>query len=228
VLPTSPKPNDGVCNDYYNTYWYHPMGQSSVQNGKTVYSSYELWFCLGDDTGGYKSGINKLTPAGIKDVVCEQNCEGTNGKQDAMISATKFDAEFRFEVTYYNFGQIKNVQTPANAFDIFKQFTDSLEQSKEINRDSKRLADVRQLAATFELYFNDKSAYPQKLNNLTPRYLGVIPTAPTPNDGQCTKADNDYTYKFISKDKYELSFCLGQVTAGYTAGKHLMTPAGIY
>ena len=57
-------------------------------------------------------------------------------------------------------------------------------------RDAKRIADVRQLASAFELYFNDQNSYPttggvavQMITGqptLTPTYIGTMPSSPTP------------------------------------------------
>lgn len=110
-------------------------------------------------------------------------------------------------------------------------------------RNAKRLADVRQIASALELYFNDKSAYPTApsagvLSNttapgLSPGYIGLIPTAPTPQDGQCGSAagpgNNNYWYEATPNTgaSYTLTFCLGEATGGYAAGSRVLTPAGI-
>ena len=93
-------------------------------------------------------------------------------------------------------------------------------------RDAKRIADVRELASSLELYYNDYSHYPESLDKLPPKYIGILPTAPTPPDGNCTADDNEYKYIFINTD-YKLSFCLGENTGGYSAGIHYFTSKGI-
>ncbi len=95
------------------------------------------------------------------------------------------------------------------------------------SRDAKRLADVRQTASGLKLYYNDFESYPNKLNILEPTYFGVIPTAPEPADGTCTPEQNQYTYIKLSKDKYTLTFCLGQTTAGYKSGVRTLSETGI-
>ncbi len=121
----------------------------------------------------------------------------------------------------------------------------ALNSARAKSRDAKRLADVRQLASAFELYFNDKSSYPTQgfttptvmttalmtTAGLVPSYIGMIPAAPTPQDGDCLAANNSYTYTG-GTNYYTLTFCLGQTTGGYTcvagtACGHTLTPAGI-
>lgn len=101
-------------------------------------------------------------------------------------------------------------------------------------RDAKRLADVRQLATAFELYFNDNSAYIVQAAagaipaGYAPNYVGAIPTAPTPADGTCTAAQNTYTYTSPAGGAtYTLTFCLGAATGGFAAGVHTASQTGI-
>jgi len=123
----------------------------------------------------------------------------------------------------------------------------ALNSARQKARDAKRLADVRQFASAFELFFNDKSSYPTTgytggatvlstqnatTAGLVPTYIGVIPSAPTPPDAPCVAGagSNDYTYQVPnanSVSSYTLTFCLGQQTGGYGAGTHTMTQAGI-
>lgn len=127
----------------------------------------------------------------------------------------------------------------------------ALNSARAKSRDAKRLADVRQLASALELYFNDVSAYPSigyqtaavfgsgntsaynpsgQIVQLTPTYIGLIPTAPTPPDNTsgsaCTASTNSYRYE-SNGSTYTLSFCLGAATGGYSAGVRTLTPAGI-
>jgi type II secretion system protein G len=131
----------------------------------------------------------------------------------------------------------------------------ALNSARAKSRDAKRLADVRQIASALELYFNDVSAYPSigygtsaefgtantsaanpsgTVVQLTPTYIGLIPTAPTPQDGNCAASGangNRYWYQ-SNGSTYTLTFCLGQSTGGYTcptsgACTRTLTPAGI-
>ena len=116
------------------------------------------------------------------------------------------------------------------------------------SRDAKRIADVRQLASAFELFFNDYNSYPTIGYNagpvimtttnattakLAPTYIGLMPTAPTPPDAPCVAGvgSNDYTYSVAAGsnlvNNYTFTFCLGAATGGYSNGIHTMTAAGI-
>ena len=59
-------------------------------------------------------------------------------------------------------------------------------------------------------------------------YMGLVPTAPQPEDGDCTDAQNEYTYDFdATTDEYAISFCLGGTTGGLDGGAHTASPSGI-
>ena len=221
VLPQEPAPSDGNCTDYFNTYWYE------VKNNG---SGYEFSFCLGDVTGGYSGGINLLTPSGIQAVkVCPSTPENCykNGQAKSEESLPSFDAELELEITYSNYGITKEITAPDNATDLVEKFLGQLEDAQENSRDAKRLADIRQAASALELYYNDNNKYPENLNELAPTYWSVIPTSPTPADGNCTETENQYSYARLSESSYELSFCLGVETQSYKAGLHKLSPQGI-
>ena len=235
-LPTAP-PAEGRCTDYYNNYWYTPKGTKTVANGKTVYSSYQLTFCLGVTTGGLKEGVGMITPSGFQDgIACPttlDKCVGPlkNSSQDEevkkkindFIGTLDFSAKVSADADYANYGKTTQLTAPTDAFDIMQQF----KQATSKSTDAKRLADIRQLASAMELYYNDYDSYPKTLSLLAPKYIGQIPTAPTPPDGTCTTEQNNYTYKFISANSYKLDFCLGQKTGGYSGGAHELTQSGI-
>ncbi len=122
----------------------------------------------------------------------------------------------------------------------------ALNSARAKSRDAKRLADVRQLASAFELYFNDNNSYPTAAAqnpipqagfgqpNIVPNYIGMIPTAPGPQDGTCTQngqGGNGYYWVLnnaaSTSNSYTLTFCLGDNTGGYGKGPHTLTPAGI-
>jgi prepilin-type N-terminal cleavage/methylation domain-containing protein len=125
----------------------------------------------------------------------------------------------------------------------------ALNSARAKSRDAKRLADVRQLASAMELYFNDNNGYPTATGgyivsyasgsvlNLSPTYIGLVPTAPTPADGSCgstfTGGGNSYYWVLnwntglANASTYALTFCLGAQTGGYGAGPHTLTQAGI-
>lgn len=95
------------------------------------------------------------------------------------------------------------------------------------SRDAKRVSDIRQIASGLELYYVDNGRYPANLSALSPDYLGEVPKAPTPQDGECSELDNSYTYSYLSTNNYVVSFCLGYETGGISAGKHTLTPQGV-
>ena len=129
----------------------------------------------------------------------------------------------------------------------------ALNSARAKSRDAKRLADLRQIASAFELYFNDANSYPTAIATgifgspttpmasagglgLTPTYIGLIPTAPNPADGSCVAAAGfaGNSYYMVANANgvafvptYAISFCLGAATGGYVAGPHDLTQAGI-
>jgi prepilin-type N-terminal cleavage/methylation domain-containing protein len=136
----------------------------------------------------------------------------------------------------------------------------ALNGARQKSRDATRLADVNELASAMELFYNDASAYPTGTAaanyvgtanpvpstnilgqyaplssgsvNMTPTYIGTIPTAPTPFDNtgvaNCTAANNNFLYETsASGNTYTLQFCLGAATGGYSAGVHTLSPGGI-
>lgn len=125
----------------------------------------------------------------------------------------------------------------------------ALNSARAKSRDAKRLADVRQIASAMELYFNDRSSYPTSAGSITgavfssanapglsPSYIGVVPSAPTPADSNATnnclstaaRGSNNYWYEApTTGNTYTLTFCLGDTTGGYASGPRTLTPAGI-
>ncbi len=113
----------------------------------------------------------------------------------------------------------------------------ALQASRARARDSKRLADVKQLQSALALYKHDANTYPAEAS-ITPGailsyggtvYMATIPVPPLPDDG-CT-GSVAYTYNLIEdgsdETSYTLNYCLGADTAGVTAGLNTATPAGI-
>ncbi len=121
-------------------------------------------------------------------------------------------------------------------------------------RDSKRLADIKQIQTALELYFLDNDEYPGDSGLFTPStgyviiegrcmdsdngledadctdtvYMARVPTAPEPHDGSCTASTNDYYYSRPTKKKYCLRYCLGSDSGGIGAGINTATPEGIW
>ncbi len=137
--------------------------------------------------------------------------------------------------------RLYKVHFVSNAPSVFSLVNDAVGGARSNSRDAKRLADIRQMASGLELYYNDNNGYPDGKDGLpldiTPTYLGVIPTAPIPADGGCTDYYNPYWYQPTGKkttvkgknyyESYELTFCLGQGIGGYKAGIAKLSPQGI-
>jgi prepilin-type N-terminal cleavage/methylation domain-containing protein len=76
-LPSAPQPADGSCGSVLyispgqgngSTYYYYPSGTAYLgSDGATlVYPDYAYYFCLGNQTGNFSSGLHILTPEGVK------------------------------------------------------------------------------------------------------------------------------------------------------------------
>jgi len=125
----------------------------------------------------------------------------------------------------------------------------ALNSARQKSRDSKRVADVKQIQTALELYFADHQGYPtsngvlggasfKKLVNGgwvasnvtgTTTYMGLVPSAPKPIDGTCNSdANNDYTYAVGANNAdYALQFCTGTAVGELTAGEQCATSAGV-
>lgn len=107
-------------------------------------------------------------------------------------------------------------------------------------RDSKRLADMRQLRTGLELFFNDAGRYPDTLefnsgkleynpgSSGTTTYITQMPSAPTPPDGGCSVSENSYTYNpAIDQSSYEINFCIAKQNGDLPAGNLIANSGGI-
>jgi prepilin-type N-terminal cleavage/methylation domain-containing protein len=113
----------------------------------------------------------------------------------------------------------------------------SLNTARARARDSRRVADVRQIQTALELYYNDMGTYPAavapggeiKAGNTV--YMSQIPTPPSPHDGDCTAANNKYAYALQNASSttpsYTITYCLGAPTGGLAAGLSVATPATV-
>lgn len=101
-------------------------------------------------------------------------------------------------------------------------------------RDSKRVADLKQIGTALELYYSDNGNYPVVItpgNSLKSPdealvYMATIPSNPTPrDDGECSGLD--YVYRFNSSaNSYNLSVCLGGASSIYNPGLFSVSPDG--
>jgi prepilin-type N-terminal cleavage/methylation domain-containing protein len=111
----------------------------------------------------------------------------------------------------------------------------ALQQARKNARDAKRIADVKQMQTALELYFNDWQQYPATVTKgediaSGTTYMAIVPSAPTPADGDCSSTTNEYTYNLTPETdsgSYTLSFCLGGITGGLDEGDKCATPGGI-
>lgn len=112
----------------------------------------------------------------------------------------------------------------------------ALQQARSRARDSKRVADVKQLQTALELFFNENGRYPTDGewssgsigSNSGELYMYNIPAAPTPADGECLNSSNTYQYSpGIDGSTYTLSFCTGEVISNLPEGPKCLTPGGI-
>lgn len=96
-----------------------------------------------------------------------------------------------------------------------------------IERDSRRLSDIKQIQTALELFFNDAGAYPAAVSSGVSIasgsviYMAAVPKNPAPG-GE--------TYLYEPKDdgqSYGLTFALETATGGFTAGRHVASPSGI-
>jgi general secretion pathway protein G len=125
----------------------------------------------------------------------------------------------------------------------------AISNAREKARNVKRVADVRQVLMSLELYNNDFNGYPTELTPVTlgsgafsslcaggfktqcdvgeDVFQGIIPTAPTPWDGSCSESDNDYSYSTPGGGEFQIEFCLGEAVGDLVAGVHTASPSGI-
>ena len=107
-------------------------------------------------------------------------------------------------------------------------------------RDTKRVADVKQMQTALEMYFNEFGVYPAQASVVAGSpigtganvYLKAIPKPPTPFDGTaCTNAGH-YTYAYTAVTgaggTYTIAYCLGAKVNDIPANTVLFaSPSGI-
>ncbi|PKM91225.1 hypothetical protein CVU82_04220 [Candidatus Falkowbacteria bacterium HGW-Falkowbacteria-1] len=113
----------------------------------------------------------------------------------------------------------------------------ALQQARQRARDSKRVADMKQVSTALEIFFNENNRYPtiEEWNSGSiisfstgENFMNIIPTAPTPADGGCSSASNTYFYMpQNSGASYTVDFCIGKQISGMSEGTKQMTPGGI-
>ena len=126
----------------------------------------------------------------------------------------------------------------------------ALNQARSRARDTRRVADVKQIQTALELYYMDSYGYPASIAThvfedycldgtglqaagacaTTPTYMGSIPNNPNPrNDGNCD--NTPYTYAVDASGgvnySYHILWCLGRQTGDLSGGRHHATPSGL-
>lgn len=109
----------------------------------------------------------------------------------------------------------------------------SLDNTKMTARNTRRLADIKQIQLALKMYYNDTGTFP---SSITPgssiskggaNYMLRVPSNPKPwPDNGCP--DQDYQYMPLEGGKrYMLTFCLGDTTDDLSKGSHIATSNGI-
>ena len=112
----------------------------------------------------------------------------------------------------------------------------SLNSARQKSRDAKRVADIKQIQTALELYYNDNFGYPPDVTSGDPitststevTYMGQVPVAPLPEDGECEEDENTYNYTQTDGTTYSLTYCIGADTGNVEVGVNTATPAGIH
>lgn len=74
----------------------------------------------------------------------------------------------------------------------------SLNNARLKSRDTKRIADIKQLQLSLALYFDSNSVYPATLAPLAPTYIPVLPSDPLSSTANiCTTGAQSGCYKYI-------------------------------
>lgn len=106
-------------------------------------------------------------------------------------------------------------------------------------RDTKRVADVKQIQTALEMYYNEFGQYPTSsaivvgasIGTGTNVYLKAIPKPPTPTDSDvCSVAPLVYTYASsfaVGGGTYTLQYCLGAAVADIPAGLNTASQSGM-
>jgi uncharacterized protein (TIGR02145 family) len=116
---------------------------------------------------------------------------------------------------------------------IISTATISFTKIRENSRDTKRIADIKQIQSALELYYSDNGKYPETLGTSissgTKIYLEKVPESVTPADGDCSEEENSYSYSTSDENNnyYYLNFCLGKEVDDYKAGKKIAVSGDI-
>jgi general secretion pathway protein G len=112
--------------------------------------------------------------------------------------------------------------------------TVALNSARSRARDTRRVADVKQIQTALELYYNDMGSYPANgsvvpgspVTSTYGTYMAQVPKSPKPVDGASCSTWTEYVYNG-STNTYTLTYCLGAATGSIASGTGTATPAGI-
>jgi hypothetical protein len=125
VLPTSPVPAEGPCDDYHNTYWYEAPGPAP-------HTTYSYSFCLSADTGGLPAGNRQMTQNGMDSGSPTSTSYQPDNEVDDWLDKAEaalleglqqlpWDAELRLETTVEDYSQDKQIDLPTDFVDPAKE-----------------------------------------------------------------------------------------------------------
>ena len=116
-------------------------------------------------------------------------------------------------------------------------------------RDAKRVADVKAIQNSLELYYQESNGYPTEspavelgqgsykalcstgfeatCGGTATEFMGLVPSAALPMDGSCSASQNRYMYEAAAGGSYDITFCLGDNFGDYSAGVRTANEDGI-
>lgn len=101
----------------------------------------------------------------------------------------------------------------------------SIGNAKQRNRDTRRMADIKQISNALNLYNNNHNQYPAgDINAMTTALINDGSISGVPKD-PLNSGSYVYTYNSVNGTIYTLGFCLETNTIqGYSQGCHTITP----
>ncbi len=129
----------------------------------------------------------------------------------------------------------------------------ALSNARSRARDSRRIADIKQIQLALHMFHADEGGYPDptvvahnlgntatpaevngaylltgKVSSTANTFLNPIPSSPEPADGPCNSDTNKYRYTRVNTDSYQLYYCLGNSTGGIPAGEQIASQDTIF
>jgi hypothetical protein len=124
-------------------------------------------------------------------------------------------------VEYVDINKAVNINAPENSNDIVVLISEKLQNAKIKARDTKRLADTKQIQTALELYYSDNNRYPEEIGSLfQAAFMFELPKDPKPNN----ECGEEFDYFYMVKDSgqdFDLNFCLEQEIGKYQKGINL-------